>query len=66
MVATKSLVKFMYVDGMYILVSVPKRVLTSVCYQDFKDIVNDFPLNQFDLKIVECTTENYKNIYCPF
>lgn len=56
----------MYIDGTFILVNVPKRVLTSVVYQDFKDIVNDFPLNQYEVKIVECTSENYKTIYCPF
>ena len=63
---SKPLVKFMYVDGVFILVSVPKRVITSVVYQDFNDILIDFPLNIYNLKFVECTLENYKNIYCPF
>lgn len=63
---TKTLAKFVWLDGFFVLLHCPKRVMTSVVYQSFKDVILDFPLNMFDVKIVECDNDKYADLICPF
>ena len=60
---SKSLVKFTLVDGYAILLHLNKRNVTSVIYTDFNDLLQDFPLNQYDIKFIECIIPNLQNAY---
>lgn len=55
---SKSLAKFTFIDGILILINVNKRIKTKGWYYDIKELLEDFPLNQFDIKIVQSDKDN--------
>lgn len=48
----KPLVRIAYIDGMYVLMNLPKRLACKPFYESMEELLKDIPLALFDIKIV--------------